>query len=73
MNPDHDAPNTTCEQCGGTLCLLGQLGNLIHLRCRQCGWMAVRQAAEFGCLICGPRDDYTPEDEGRGLLAEGQA
>lgn len=27
----------TCKVCGGFLALLGQLGNLIHLRCQDCG------------------------------------
>ena len=28
----------TCPQCEGPGVLLGQLGQLIHLRCRNCGW-----------------------------------
>lgn len=27
-----------CPQCGGEAILLGVLGNLAHLRCRDCGW-----------------------------------
>jgi hypothetical protein len=27
-----------CPQCGGPGTLMGVLGNLAHLRCRDCGW-----------------------------------
>lgn len=27
-----------CEMCGGEMQPLGNLGNLMHYRCRQCGW-----------------------------------
>lgn len=27
----------TCQICGGLLMLLGQLGNRVHTRCRDCG------------------------------------
>lgn len=27
-----------CPMCGGEGALLGSLGPLLHLRCRQCGW-----------------------------------
>jgi hypothetical protein len=27
-----------CPQCGGEPTILGELGFLTHLRCRQCGW-----------------------------------
>lgn len=27
----------TCELCGGPCFVLGQLGSLIHYRCRDCG------------------------------------
>ena len=26
-----------CEACGGSLTLLGALGSVLHLRCRDCG------------------------------------
>lgn len=29
-----------CDQCGGSLVLLGSLGSTEHYRCRQCGWTA---------------------------------
>lgn len=32
-----DAAAEDCAMCGGPLQLLGQLGNRIHLRCRNCG------------------------------------
>ena len=29
--------NEGCPYCGGTLCLLGVLGVLVHTRCENCG------------------------------------
>lgn len=36
-----------CEMCGGQLLWLGRLGNLIWLRCTQCGWEQSMDADEF--------------------------
>jgi hypothetical protein len=35
MDDALDLPD--CPQCGGPPTLLGQLGSLLHLRCRNCG------------------------------------
>lgn len=35
---DHAASFRRCPQCGGEGFALGQLGRLLHLRCRMCGW-----------------------------------
>lgn len=36
----------TCSMCCGTLFLLGQLGNLVHFRCRDCGMQCSVPASE---------------------------
>lgn len=33
----------TCRICTGTLAVLGRLGRLLHLRCRDCGLTFSRQ------------------------------
>ena len=33
MNPDN------CPACDGEPTYLGSLGRMLHLRCRQCGWV----------------------------------
>lgn len=37
-----------CDMCGGQLLILGQLGNLMHLQCRQCGMEFNRSSQEEG-------------------------
>lgn len=32
---DHDGP--TCPTCGGPVVYMGELGDVIHFRCRNCG------------------------------------
>lgn len=46
----------TCSTCGGIGNYLGQLGNLIHFRCRQCGMQFSIDAPE-------PDDDQDDDDE----------
>lgn len=36
-----------CTLCGGLLGLLGQLGRLLHLHCRDCGAQHSRPADEY--------------------------
>jgi hypothetical protein len=47
-----------CEACGGQLEFLGELGNMAHFRCRQCGLAQHRPAS---CLE--PDDDILTEEE----------
>lgn len=37
MQDDDEDTLTPCPYCGGPLILLGQLGRLLHSRCRDCG------------------------------------
>lgn len=40
----------TCPWCGGEVFVLGQLGMMVHFRCRQCGGDFSRPAADCeGC------------------------
>jgi len=38
-----------CTLCGGQLYELGQLGDLMHMRCRQCGMQHSTPVEEFDC------------------------
>jgi ribosomal protein L37E len=38
----------TCPECGGPVFVLGTLGNLTHLRCRNCGADFHEDAADCG-------------------------
>lgn len=41
-----DVGDAACPQCGGEGTPLGGLGNLMHYRCRQCGWDFSRKATK---------------------------
>ena len=34
---DGEMVEAVCSKCGGQLCWLGTLGNMLWLRCRDCG------------------------------------
>ena len=38
----------SCTRCTGPLSLLGRLGNLVWLRCRNCGWDTAISALDAG-------------------------
>lgn len=46
-----------CSMCGGDLGLLGILGDLAHLRCRQCGWQESCLAEDL------PQEEEEVEEE----------
>jgi len=41
-----DCDTLMCPQCDGASTPLGQLGNLTHYRCRQCGWTFDQRTAD---------------------------
>ena len=49
-----------CPQCGGDGTLLGQLGTVHHLRCRDCGWDYSVMGGVFE-----DEDEDEPEDDGQ--------
>ncbi len=59
-----------CELCGGELGILGQLGSMIHLQCRDCGIGCARpderepepcaECAHYRELGFGPSHDGSP-------------
>ena len=51
-----------CPQCNGNSEVLGQLGNLVHLRCRNCGWQDSCDAPEFYGEGDDDGQDYEPDD-----------
>ena len=44
-----------CPHCEGEGQALGQLGSLLHLRCRACGW-------DFNVSMSDYHDSYTTEE-----------
>lgn len=61
-----DMEHNNCPQCGGQGETLGQLGDLMHLRCRQCGWTFVGESDENWelCQTCDePLDPEHPRGE----------
>ena len=44
----------TCDLCGGPLALLGQLGNLLHTRCVNCGAQFSQEAEPDPDLVACP-------------------
>jgi ribosomal protein L37E len=49
-----------CSVCGGELQLLGQLGRVKHLRCRQCGGECSYEPADYYCEACGEDKQVFP-------------
>lgn len=40
-----------CGMCGGEKGLLGFLGNMAHLSCRNCGMQSMMERAEFNEIV----------------------
>ena len=36
----------TCDMCDGENGILGSLGNIVYLKCRCCGWIQPKSAAD---------------------------
>ena len=36
-----------CEQCNGVSAFMGQLGNVLHYRCRDCGWTQSKRTIDI--------------------------
>lgn len=47
-----------CPMCGGDVMLLGQLGNVHQLRCRNCGWNYSVVGGDFSV----DEDDGQPDE-----------
>lgn len=69
-----------CSQCNGYSEALGQLGNLVHMRCNHCGWMEAIDADDYhenysDAAFQEEADNigFDDEDEDDGRFADGDA
>lgn len=61
---DEGSEGPCCSMCGGPCAVLGQLGNLVHFRCVNCGMQQSKDASECGDIGQGfeenPADIIAP-------------
>jgi ribosomal protein L37E len=44
-----------CSVCGGEKQVLGKLGKVVHLRCRNCGMQFSYEGEQIDCSYCGKK------------------